>query len=566
MVTAGLAAALGVAYLLLPRPGSDLSAQVARADFFAEHGWAVVDLRWYAGVNQLGYSLVSQPVMALLGVRVTGVLALLVSAVTFAALLRRTRVARPLPGALVGAVCLAGNLLSGRVTYALGVALGLAALLALTYPRLRPAVVVAALLASATSPVAGLFLGLAGVALLAARRWGDGLLVAVPAAVPLAVSAGLFGDGGWMNISQADAVRAVGMSLLVAVLVPHRPVRYGALLSAAGVVAATLVHTPVGLNATRLAVMFGLPLLAACARPPGWPPARLSRILPARPPVRPPARLSPILPAGPRGRPPAQPDSAPPAQPSEHPSRPGVGRPARLWAGIAVRWRPWALVAVLVAVCWWQPPVVVADLRDIGNPTADPGFFAPLRDRLAGGSLTGRVEIPPTRDYWEAAYMGDVPLARGWLRQADIDRNPLFFTSVPGAAGTGVPLTAESYRDWLSREAVQYVAVPKAPLSWVGRAEAQLIGGGLPYLTPVWSDARWQLYAVTDPTPIVAAPGRQVSHTASTVTFDAPAAGDVRVRVRYSPWLRVDGGATVAADGEWTVVRVPAAGRYNLRS
>ncbi|WP_412753665.1 hypothetical protein [Krasilnikovia sp. M28-CT-15] len=535
-VTAGLAAALGVVYLLLPRPGSDLSAQVARAGFFATHGWTVVDQRWYAGVNQLGYSLVSQPVMALLGVRLTGVLALVVSAVTFAALLRRTRVARPLPGALVGAVCLTGNLLSGRVTYALGVAFGLAALLALTYPRLRAAAVAAALLASATSPVAGVFLGLAGVALMAARRWGDGLLVAVPAAVPLAVSAGLFGDGGWMNISHADAVKAVGVSLLVAALVPHRPVRYGALLSAAGVVAAALVHTPVGLNATRLAVMFGLPVLAACAHPPVWLPTALTSRS-AEQTARP---------------------GDPPARSGERTARPG-GRGS-------ARWRPWALGAMLVAVCWWQPPVVMADVRDIGNPTADPGFFAPLRARLAGEPLTGRVEIPPTRDYWEAAYLGDVPLARGWLRQADIDRNPLFFTTVPGASGTGVALTADTYRDWLTREAVQYVAVPKAELSWVGRAEAALIAGGLPYLTPVWSDARWQLYAVTDPAPIVAAPAQQVRHTAAAVTFDAPAAGDVRVRVRYSRWLRANGGATVAADGDWTVVRVPTAGRYTLTS
>ncbi|WP_412747242.1 hypothetical protein [Krasilnikovia sp. MM14-A1004] len=503
LVTAGLAAALGVAYLLLPRPGSDLSAQMARADFFAAHGWAVVDLRWYAGVNQLGYSLLSQPVMALLGVRVTGVLALVLSAVTFAALLRRTGVPRPLAGALLGAVCLAANLLSGRITYGAGVALGLAALLALTYPRLRPAAVAAALLASATSPVAGLFLGLAGVALLACRRWADGLLVAVPAAVPLALSAGLFGDGGWMNISHGDAVRAVGVSLAVAALVPQRPVRYGALLSAAGVVTAALVHTPVGLNATRLAVTFGLPVLAACARLPGRVPARS---------------------------------------------------------------RPWALAAVLVGLCWWQPPVVVADVRDIGNPTADPGYFAPLRARLAGEGLTGRVEIPPTRDYWEAADLGDVPLARGWLRQADIDRNPLFFTTVPGAAGTGVPLTADSYRAWLAEQAVQYVAVPDAELSWVGRAEAGLVAGGLPYLKPVWSDAHWRLYAVDGPVPLVAAPARLVAHTAAAVTFDAPAAGEVRLRVRHSRWLHADHGASVAKDGDWTVVRVPAPGRYTVRS
>jgi hypothetical protein len=533
-IVAGVTAvALGVAYLLLPRLGSDLSAQVARAEFFAGHGYTPVDLRWYAGVNQLGYSLLSQPVMAVLGVRVTGAIALVAAAVVLAALLRRTEAPRPLAGALIGAVCIAGNLLSGRVTYGLGVLFGLAALLALTYPGVRAVAAVAALLAAATSPVAGLFLGLAGVAQLASRRVADGLLVAVPAAIPLAATAGLFGDGGWMNISHADAVRAIVTSLVVALLVPRRPVRVGGVLSAAGVLGSALLHTPVGLNATRLVVMFALPVLAGYAAVP-----RLrSRDLPAAPGL-------PVTPWPGRWR------------------RPGPGGPA--WTRRALP--AVALVVLLVAVCGWQPPVVVGDLRDIGNPTADPAYFAPLRERLARETLTGRVEIPPTRDYWEAAYLGDVPLARGWLRQADIDRNPLFFETVPGAAGTGVALTSASYRAWLAEQAVQFVAVPTAEFSWPGRAEAGLIAAGQPYLRLVWSDPRWRLYAVADPQPIVARPATLVSQTAAAVTFDAPAAGDVTVRVRHYRWLRATGGASVAACGDWTVVRVPAPGRYTLTS
>ena len=486
---------LAVVYLLLPRMGSDLSAQVARAGFVDLAGFAAVDLRWYGGVHHFGYSLTSQPVMALLGVRVTGALALIAASAAFAALLVRTHAPRPLLATVVGTLCIAGNLVSGRVTYGVGVAFGLAALLALTYRR-GPAVAgVAGLLAGATSPVAGLFLGLAGVALLGARKYRAGAVLAISAAVPLAVTAGLFGDGGWMNISRTDTTRAVVTSLLVAVFVSVRPIRYGALLSAAGVLLAALVHTPVGLNATRLVVMFALPVLA------GW------------------------------------------------------GRPRRYW-----------LAGLLVAVTVWQPPVSVTDVRDVGNPTADPAWFASLRANLDGRELTGRVEIPPTRNYWEGAYLGDVPLARGWLRQADIDRNPLFFTTVPGAPGTGVELTPDSYRVWLAEQAVQFVAVPAAELSWVGRREAELVTAGLPYLTEVWSDRRWRLYAVADPVPVVAAPGVQTGYTADAITFTTPAGGDVRVRVRHSRWLTADGGATVHADGVWTSVRVPGPGTYTLTS
>ncbi|MEU8367741.1 hypothetical protein [Micromonospora tulbaghiae] len=535
-VSAVSALVLAALHLTLPATGSDLSAQVARAGFFAEHGAALVDLRWYGGVHPWGYSLVSPPLMALLGVRVTGALALLASATAFAALLVRTRVPRPLLGSLVGVVTIAGNLVSGRVTYALGVAFGLAALLALTVPARRTrlasgaaaepagpgggrsvwaavAAGAAALLASAASPVAGLFVGLAGVALLLTRRYADGLLLAAPAAAPLAVTGLLFGEGGWMNISTADTVHAVVTSLVVAALVAYRPVRMGALLSAAGVLASALLHTPVGLNATRLVVMFALPVLAAAATLP--------------------APLADRLRA--------------------------AGRRSRVAGAVG-------LAALLAVVCWWQPPVVTADLRSADDPTADPAYFAPLRAELARRGLTGRVEVPPTRNYWEAAHMGDVPLARGWLRQADIDRNALFFTTVPGADGTGVPLTPITYRDWLADNAVQYVAVPDAEFSWVGSSEAKLVETGQPYLTEVWSDRHWKLYAVAEPTPLVGAPGELVRQDGASITFRAPAAGPIPIRVRHDRWLTVDGGAEVIRDGKWTTVTVPRAGTYTLTS
>lgn len=530
---------LGVLQLTLPATGSDLSAQVARADFFAAHGPALVDLGWYGGVHPWGYSLVSPPLMALLGVRPTGALALLAAATAFAALLVRTRVPRPLLGGLVGVFTIAGNLVSGRVTYALGVAFGLAALLALTLPAgpagqsRWPRVVLAglpALLASATSPVAGLFVGLAGVALLLTRRYADGLLLAVPAAAPLAITGLLFGEGGWMNISSADTLHAVLTSLLVAGLAAYRPVRLGALLSAAGVLAAALLHTPVGLNATRLVVMFSLPVLAATTRLPRWLADRL------------PGRLAMAGPPPAAGSAPT--DRTPPV------ARRAVG---------AV-----ALATLLGVVGWWQPPVVTADLRSADDPTADPGYFAPLRAELARRGLTGRLEVPPTRNYWEAAHLGEVPLARGWLRQADIARNPLFFTTVPGATGTGVPLTADSYHAWLADNAVQYVAVPDAELSWVGRPEAELVEAGLPYLAEVWSDPHWRLYAVAGPAPLVGAPGELVRQDGASLTFRASGPSTVPLRIRHSRWLRVDGQARLGGDGRWVTVTVPAAGVYRV--
>jgi hypothetical protein len=529
LATLAASVALVAIWLAAPPMGTDLSAQVARADFFAGHGFAPIDFRWYGGVSPHGYSVVTPPLMAWFGVGPVGAAAAVVSSVALVLLFLRTGAARPLLGGVLGAACFAGNLVSGRVTFAVGVALGLLALLVLASPSLASIVDprrrvagllcagLLAALAAAASPVAGLFTGLAGVALLAGahdprtfgeraksgaperalspklrERWG-GLVLIAGAAVPMAVMAGLFGSGGWMNISRSDMVHAAVASLAVAVLVPHRVVRIGAVLSAAGVLAAYLVHTPVGLNSTRLATMFALPVVAAYAT-----------------------------------------------------------MPRRLRLHTAV----W-LVPVLVALAWWQPPVQDRDLETIDDPAASPGFFAPLQAELASRQPRGRVEVVPTVNYWESAYLDAAPLARGWLRQVDLERNPLFFD------GT---ISAASYREWLTGNGVSYVALPRSELSWVGRSEAALVQQGLPYLTEVWANEDWTLYEVTGGPAIVEPPAALVDASARAVVFEATGPGEVLVRVRWSRWLAVSGPgeACLASAGDWTTVRVSEPGRYEV--
>ena len=93
-----------------------------------------------------------------------------------------------------------------------------------------------------------------------------------------------------------------------------------------------------------------------------------------------------------------------------------------------------------------------------------------------------------------------------------------------------------------------------------------MIAAGLPYLTMLWSEGNWRLYAVADPQPIVAPPATLVSQTAAALTFDATEAGTVTIRVRHYRWLTVDHRATLAPNGVWTLVRVPAPGRYTVTS
>ncbi len=527
VATVATAAVLAGCWLLAPPMGTDLSAQIARADFFAAHGFAPLDLRWYGGVSPYGYSLLTPPLMAWFGPEPVGAAAVVGAAWALVSLFQRTGAARPLLGGVLGAVCLAGNLVSGRVTFAVGVALGLCALLLLApagrgrRPR-YVAVAVLAALAAAASPVAGLFLGLAGVALLLSVAAGGaaaasavarpkvtgGAVLAVAAAVPMVVMALGFGAGGWMNISRADLIHATVTSLVVALLVRPAPLRTGALLSAGGVLAAYLLTTPVGLNATRLATMFALPVVAAYAVAPAWP--------------------------GRSGR-----RSRSPAGPVRHG-----------WAWLA---------AALAALALWQPPVIYQDLVGAGEPAADPGFYAPLRAELARRPLTGRVEVVPTVGYWEVAHLDRVPLARGWLRQADTARHPLFFDG---------SLDADSYRQWLHANAVSYVALPHAPVSWVGQREADLIRGGLPYLTEVWQHPNWTLYEVAGSPPIVSGPVRPRGGDGASVRFEATGPGEIPLRVRWSRWLTVTGPGSpcLLPAGEWTLIRVDQPGEHRVAS
>jgi hypothetical protein len=479
-------AVAGALSLLLVAPhlsGTDLSAAAAHADFAAAHPLTPVDLRWYAGSQQFGYSLWSQYAMAALGVRTAGVLAALVSAAAFALLLRRAQARRELLGSLVGAACIVLNLASGRITYAIGLAVGLLALLAL--PRRLPAAVLT-LLAAAASPVAGLFLGLAGAALLLTGRRADGLALALPAALALGVVGGLFGQGGYNAMSIGDTWTSVVLTVAAGLAVPHRAVRVGAVLLAFGLVAAYAVHTPVGLNAVRLPTMFAIPLVLAFAP----------------------------------------------------------------WSALVV-------APVVVALAVVRAPVQRYDVRQADWAVNTPAYFAPLTAELARRAPTGRVEAVPTVDYWEAVHVAEVaPLARGWLRQQDTLRNPLFFD------GT---LSAATYEAWLRDTGVQYVALPGGPLAFVGRAEGALVRGGLPYLSQVWSGGDWVLYEVAG-SPALADGARVLRSTATQIALRVDAPADVLVRVQPSRWLTVTGPACLAPAGRWVRLRADRPGDYVISS
>ncbi len=254
---------LAVVYLVWAPPSADLAAQAFRTHLFEEHGFEVWSNAWYGGIHLPGYSLVFTPLAALVGERVVGALAVVAAAWCFERIVRprygeRARLAAWLFGA--GA---ATNLFTGRLTFAVGLALAMAALLALDRRREAPAVVLAGL-SSFGSPVAGLFVAFAGGTLFLTGHRRQGLVLAVPAALTIGIAAFAFPTGGMEPFVANTFTLIVPCSLLVFALLPReeRTLRVGALLYLGMCVALFVIDTPVGGNATRLGALAAAPLVA----------------------------------------------------------------------------------------------------------------------------------------------------------------------------------------------------------------------------------------------------------------------------------------------------------------
>jgi len=493
----------------------DLAAQVARAQVAGRAPWAVWWTGWFAGLSLPTYSVLSPQLMASIGVTTSGVFAVVTGSLGTARLAADAR--RPRTGAAAFALAQLADLFAGRVTFALGFAAGAWALVAL---RSRRGVAGAglALLTFLLSPLAGLFLGMVTTAVALCRpRLRRVALAGATVLLGVAVTlAWLVPDPGTMPFSVTAAEPAVLAAVVVAVLCPPAPVRIGALLALAATLAFLVVPGAVGVNITRLSWIVAVPVVLACASPPPWLAQRLEQALPGRP-----------------------------------------GTPSsRATAAVVV-----GLAAAGVAVA----PVsdLVVQVRLGSDRSADPAFYAPLNQALASRGVTpgARVEVVDPANHWSAAYV-TADLARGWERQADLARNPIFYGREP--------LTEESYHAWLQRLAVGWVAVPAVPLDGAAQAEASLVASGPAYLEREWASADWTLFRVRDAAAL-ADVGRVVAVTTDSVTLAVDGPGAVHLSLRWSPDLTLLDPASgrpaagcVEQDGAWVRVRLPSAGTVRL--
>jgi hypothetical protein len=262
-LAAALAGALIVLWLIVEPRTPDLAAQVYRVGLFHRIGFAVWDEHWYGGHHLTGYSLLFPPLGALLGARLTGALAALASAVLFDRLLGASESAATRLAAPWFAVAAVGDLWIGRLTFALGVPLALGAVLALRRGH-TPAACVLGALTAAASPVAGALLGLAGLtATIAGRRPREMLVLAGPAAAVVLALALLFPEGGFEPFPLLSFLASSLVTLaFVWALGPKQPLlRTGAWVYLLASSLCLLVHSPVGSNVERYAVLLAGPAL-----------------------------------------------------------------------------------------------------------------------------------------------------------------------------------------------------------------------------------------------------------------------------------------------------------------
>ncbi|WGL52111.1 MFS transporter [Nocardioides sp. BP30] len=533
----------------LSTTGGDIAAQDAWAEFARLHPGSAYNLSWYGGMHPVSYSVISPYLMALIGVRTTLVLASIGAATLTALLLiQLPMVKHPLWPSLAAAVAMTGNAISGRVTFALGIMFALAALGAvvawpdswqLDHRRRRlvqgVVAVVMATLSTFGSPVAGFFLGLVAAALWLCRHRRAAYVLGVPPVLVVILSAVVFPFGGKQPMHWSSAILPILLAVFVWLVTPPawRVVRLTALIYIVAVLFAWLVPSPIGTNVVRLSLVFGTSalLVPLCA---------------------------------------------------------GVDRNPFAF----LRWVPrrfFIVCAILTSLIWQGAVASVDYVHERPDAAWRYDINALLHQFAIRGAKLGRVEVVPSRSHRESSALAPYAnLARGWNRQADLERNPVFYD-------TKNPLDADSYRAWLDRWAVHYVVLPPGEPDTAAKSEDALVRGGLPYLKLVWSNQDWKLYRVQDPTPLVEPPAIVTSFTATEIVVTVPSKTTVMLRVPASPWLSVvdlrghavpapqskgDDQAPVnvygcltalhepVVEGQptdvWTVLHAPSAGTYRI--
>ena len=500
-----LSSALALLMLVWSPPVGDLAAQVFRTELFEQAGLAIWNGSWYGGHYTLTYSVLFPPLAALLGPQVVGVLAVVSSSYLFDRLVRDRWGAEARWATLWFAAGVVTLLADGQLTFALGVAFGLASLRGLQTGRGALAVAAAAACALA-SPVAAAFL--AGVVLAGALEPGRrasrvALAVAGLALVLTVVPNIAFPEPGQFPFEFSSYVAIplfCGGALFVTRGLPEerqlRRVLVGYMLAATVI---WLAPNAMGGNAVRLGALFGGPVLAAVVlarRPAGGDLVR-----------RPGDGRRPLL-AADRERQPDRPQRRRPLD---------CGRVLRAGGRLAARAR--------------------------GGGDADRGAAdrQPLGVRLPGAEASSSPAAGCASSTPPATTSSTAPTG-----------SPTAPTA-PGCAATRSPTSpSPTPRSTTPRRRSAASSSPLRP-TW----------------TCAFSTPHWRIYEVRDPRPLVAPIGAAAARTLRVgrqgFALDVSRPGEFLVRVNFTPyWSIARGAGCILRRGDWTVARASHPGVFRV--
>ncbi len=264
-----VAAVLALLAVMLGWRGSDLPAQIFRAELVRRDGFVLWNSQWFGGHALLGYSVIAPAISAPIGPIALGAVSGIASALVFERVLRFAFGSVAWLGSLWFASATVTNLIVGRTTYAFGVALALGAIYALQHRK--PVVAVGgAVLCSLASPLAGCFLAIVAVAWAASQREqrGPALALLLGALAPIATVALLFPTAGSEPYEPWALVWDLILCLIVAIaLRRHSAARWGAACFALVAIGSFILPTALGGNVSRLGQYIAGPLLACALLP-----------------------------------------------------------------------------------------------------------------------------------------------------------------------------------------------------------------------------------------------------------------------------------------------------------
>jgi hypothetical protein len=500
-VAAGAALALATTLVLLLPPGSDLAAHEYQLSLFARHGWTLWDNFWYGGrYTFVTYSVLYYPLAALVGIKLLALGGVAVAAAAFTLVTAREWGRDAIWASRVFAVVWAGFVVTAAFPFALGVALGALALVAVQRGARRHFAGLS-MLTLLASPLAFALLSIvsAGVFFARRRHWaGDAALVLPLAALGIGevVLWRLFPDPGRYPFPLTEFAAAATFCLLGAAATwgvdRARPLMciFVAYLIACSI--AFAMHSAVGENIARLRFM---------------------------------------------------------------------ALPVAVLALSLRRWRPRApaMALLILAALWNLTPLGWTVDRSASDSARTATYWADTAKFLQTHVTPDhRVEVVDTASHWASYYLArrQLLLARGWYRQDDFPQNAALYGDLTAPEyldwlhrlAVLYVVLPDVELDYSAQAEAKLLRSQDNPLRTVARLRHVTV-----FTVP---DPR-PIVAGPSPADVIALTTRTIR-----LRLDRP--GRYRVAIRYSPYWRASRGCISPTTDGAMALWASSAGRVNL--